>query len=132
MTLPVDRAWSKPLDRAVPEGAYISVAYCYDGRAEKTLYSPCMWRQGCFAESVAFTVKQTQENACVVSVCSDRFAKAVRLQMPDNYRFTYSDNYFDLEAGEAKQVTVTAPFAFDGGDLSVSVFCRAGAPDRKS
>ena len=42
------------------------------------------------------------------------------INMPDNYKCTYSDNYIDLEAGEEKTVMITCPDAISASDVRVS------------
>ncbi len=122
VALPTGRAWKKPVGRTVESGTYLCVTYSYSGKKRRTLYSPSFWSDCRLADGVKFSAKKTKENECVVTVCADRLAKAVRLSMPDDYKYFYSDNYFDLEAGETARITVTATEAFDGKSLTADVF----------
>lgn len=42
-----------------------------------------------------------------VSLKANAYTKSVFVHLKDNYRYIYSDNYFDLEKGEEKTILVT-------------------------
>ncbi len=80
--------------------------YAMSGDGElRTVYSPDMWHSCKFESDYRYTVKSG--DGCVeVTLKANAFAKGVTLRLPDNCRYTYSDNYFDLEAGEEKTVCI--------------------------
>ena len=40
--------------------------------------------------------------------------------MPDNYKCDYSDNYFDLEAGEKKTIIISSAEKIDVKDVEIT------------
>lgn len=76
-----------------------------DGQKLSVVYSYDMWHSCKFASDYEYTV--TQKNDCLaVTFTANKFAKGVTLTLPDNFRYRYSDNYFDLQVGEQKTVYV--------------------------
>ena len=46
------------------------------------------------------------ENGIAVTIKAKSFVKGVTLRLPDCYAYTFSDNYFDMQAGEKKTVYI--------------------------
>ena len=44
--------------------------------------------------------------------------------MKDNYKYTYSDNYIDVEAGKEKSVVITANEPIDETQITVTDFAK--------
>lgn len=62
-----------------------------------------MWHTCRFASDYTYKVEKLSD-CYAVTIAAKQFAKGVIVRMKDNYRFTYSDNYVDLQAGE--QITL--------------------------
>ena len=76
-----------------------------DGQRLSVVYSYDMWHDCKFASDYNYTV--TPKDDCLaVTFTAKQFAKGITLTLPDNYKYRYSDNYFDLQAGEQKTVYV--------------------------
>ena len=64
-----------------------------------------MWHTCRFESDYSYSVKE-MENGLVVTVKANSFVKALTLRLPDNYKYDYSENYFDMQAGEEKTVYI--------------------------
>ncbi len=100
--------------------AYLYVAYSYDGKKTTTLYSPCFWSGAKFESDYAVEKKQLSRNRIAVTVKANKFAKSVFVNMPDNYKRDYSDNYFDVEAGDEKTVVISSAEEIRAEDVVVT------------
>ena len=69
------------------------------------VYSYDMWHTCRFESDYSYSVKE-MENGLVVTVKANSFVKALTLRLPDNYKYDYSENYFDMQAGEEKTVYI--------------------------
>lgn len=65
-------------------------------------------------------IEQKDANTIAVTIKANAFAKSVFINMPNNYKCTYTDNYIDLEAGEEKIVVITCPDAISASDVCIS------------
>ena len=87
------------------KNAYL-FAECVFGE-EKLLcvYSYDMWKTCEFVSDYAYKAEKL-ENGLLVKIKANSFAKGVTLRLPENCKYLYSDNYFDMQAGEEKTVYV--------------------------
>ena len=99
---------------------YLVATYVVDGKEVKNYYSPKMWVKQEFESN--YEVKKTQitDKLAEVEIKANAFTKMVYLSMKDNYKFTYSDNYFDVEKGASVKVTVTCEEPFDVNEMVVT------------
>ena len=71
--------------------------------------TPCWWKilwKTCeFVSDYAYKAEKL-ENGLLVKIKANSFAKGVTLRLPENCKYLYSDNYFDMQAGEEKTVYV--------------------------
>lgn len=119
-TLATIGAFYLDLERDIEQkNTYLYVTYCVDGEKTTTLYSWDFWSSAKFKSDYAFSVEQKDEKTVVVTIKANSFAKSVFINMPDNYKCTYSDNYIDVEAGEEKTVTITSNDAIFAKDVCV-------------
>ncbi len=89
----------------------------------EALYSADMWHGCRFESDYSWSVKY-QDGAVAVTVKASKFAKGVTVRLPDNYKYTYSDNYFDIEAGEEKTVYIYGGSEADIAKITVSDFAK--------
>ena len=87
------------------ENTYLYAQCVVNKETLSTVYSYDMWHTCAFNSNYTYKVKKT-ENGLMVTLKAKEFAKGVTLRLPDNYKYTYSDNYFDMQAGEKKVVYV--------------------------
>jgi len=110
-------------DVVVDRNSYL-FAYFDGEESVKTTYFPQMWRDVAFRAdySVSFgDVKQTEEGYEVTAtVSANDYLRTVVFEM-ENLAF-YSDNYFDLEAGDSKTITIRSKERFNTKDIKVSDF----------
>lgn len=103
------------------ENAYLYAACKANGESLSTVYSYDMWHTCRFASKYTYKVKKT-ENGLAVTIKAKEFAKGITLRLPDNYKYTYSDNYFDMQAGEKKTVYIVGEAKAE--DLTVTDFAK--------
>ena len=65
-------------------------------------------------------VAQQDANTIAVTIKANAFAKSVFINMPDNYKCTYTDNYVDVEAGDEKTIIITSKDVISASDVCVS------------
>ena len=95
----------KVVDNFRQANTYLFAETTIDGQKVSTAYSYDMWHDCRFTSDYTVTKTKTDFGA-TVAVVANKFAKGVTLTLPDNYGYVYSDNYFDLQAGETKTVYV--------------------------
>ena len=83
--------------------SYLFAEYVMDGVKHVTVFSYDMWHTCRFASDYTYKVEKLSD-CYAVTIAAKQFAKGVIVRMKENYRFTYSDNYVDLQAGE--QITL--------------------------
>ena len=88
--------------------------------AVNEIYSVDFWRGYTFKNEYTYTAEKTAEDVIQVKFKADTFVRTVILSLPDNYKYTYSDNYFDMQAGEEKVVVITDTKGVNVDDLIVS------------
>ena len=69
------------------------------------VYSYDMWHTCTFKSDYSYAIKREQDGISVTFKANE-FAKGVTLRLPENHKYKYSDNYFDLQAGEEKTVHI--------------------------
>ena len=84
---------------------YLYAKGILNGKEYKTVYSYNMWSGYTFDSDYSYEVEQ-EDDKLIVSFNANRFIKGIILRLPENSQYIYSDNYFDMEAGEEKQVTI--------------------------
>ena len=109
------------VDPVGQENTYL-YAKCYaKGGILSTVYSCDMWRTCNFESKYTYKVKAKGDDL-VVTIKAEEFVKGVTLRLPNNYGYTYSDNYFDMEAGEKKKVYIYGAANAEG--LTITDFAK--------
>ena len=98
--------------------SYLFAEYDMDGVKHVTVFSYDMWHTCRFASDYTYSVEKLSD-CYAVTIAAKQFAKGVIVRMKDNYRFTYSDNYVDLQAGE--QITLYIYGATDKDIATIEV-----------
>ena len=102
------------------ENTYLYVTYTVDGEKTTTLYSWDFWSSAKFKSDYTVKIEQQNANTIAVTIKANAFAKSVFINMPDNYKCTYTDNYIDLEAGEEKTVIITCKDEISSANVRVT------------
>ena len=90
------------------------------------LFSLNLWKNCKFNSN--YSVSTTAEgNKAFVTIQAKEFAKSVFISLTNNYQYTYSDNYIDLEAGTAQTIVITSNKAIDVSQICVTDFAKAGS-----
>lgn len=112
-TLDISGAFYAEVGFEIVENAYFYVTYRYDGEEVTTLYSPDFWSNEKFESDYVVKTEKISDNCVKVKVKANKFAKSVFVSLPDNFKYDYSDNYFDVEAGSEKEITITSTEKID-------------------
>lgn len=100
-----------------------SESYLYASLPEGTSILMRHYRGRTFESDVSYTLgKARPKNGRYYADCTvhaNRFAKAVYLDMAEEYDFYASDNYFDLEAGAEALITLSACKEFTQKDITL-------------
>lgn len=98
--------WSKLVtDDFAKEDTYLFAEAECGGKPISAVYSYDMWHT--FGATDDYTVSTAPaDDGLSVTVTAKKFVRGVIIRMPENFRYTYSDNYFDLQAGETKTVLI--------------------------
>lgn len=125
-TIHPDKAFAeKVVGSVATKDAYLYVRYTVNGETQTSVFSLDFWSK-CDFESDYTVTTTANGNQAFVRVKANKFAKSVFISLPDNYKYTYSDNYLDVEAGEEKTIVITADEAIDVAKLTVTDFAKAG------
>ena len=121
--VPMNGVYRQSIGKA-PEadGAYLYATYEADGEKQKTLYSPKFWKGCKFVSDFKTEIKQLSEKQAQITVFANSFVKSAFISLKDNYKYTYSDNYLDIEAGDKQTVIVTSEEPFDASDIVIEAF----------
>ena len=104
--------------------SYLYITYTVNGETKTNVFSLDFWHSCSFESDYAVDVK-VNGNKAVVTIKANKFAKSVFVSLPDNFKYTYSDNYIDVEAGTEKSVIITANESIDVTKLTVTDFAKA-------
>ena len=101
---------------------YLFAEATINGQELSTVYSYDMWHTCDFKSNYTYKVKKT-DNGLAVSFKAKTFVKGITLRLPDCYSYSFSDNYFDMQAGEKKTVYIVGIGA-KAKDLTVTDFAK--------
>lgn len=108
-----------PVDRA---DTYLYVR-CDDGKEQwSSVYSPDLWSRAPHMGTCTVSTQRITDNKVRLTVTADGFVKGLFIHFPDNYRYSYSDNYLDLEHGQQQVVEITCSDPIDLTQMVVTVF----------
>ena len=120
-----ETAFTLKLNNSVEtKDSYLYITYTVNGETKTNVFSLDFWHSCSFESDYAVGVK-ANGNKAVVTIKANKFAKSVFISLPDNYKYTYSDNYIDVEAGTEKSVIITANEPIDVTKLTVTDFAKA-------
>ena len=90
------------------------------------MFSYDMWHTCKFVSDYVYKVDKLPD-CYAVTVAAKQFAKGVIVRMKDNYKFTFSDNYVDLQAGEQVTLYIYGATDDDIATLEVTDFAKETA-----
>ncbi len=116
-------AYSLPVEvQSIPD-TYLFVGAKADKESLSSVYSPDMWHSSHFTSDYRWNAEYVGE-AIALTVKARAFAKGVTVRLPDNCKYTYSDNYFDVEAGEEKTIYIYGASKADIENIVVTDFAK--------
>ncbi len=86
---------------------YLFAKYVLDGTEQTNVYSYNFWKNLNFESDYSVKTESVDANTVKITVKANKFAKSVYISKKDNFKYEYSDNYLDIEAGAEKTVFVT-------------------------
>jgi len=96
------------LDFEPKEGTYLVAEYQILTTKQKTIYSPRMYSDAKCSGDFEWKISKQDEKSCDIQVVANGFVKSLFVNLDDNYKYLYSDNYLDLEPGEKAAIYVVA------------------------
>ena len=103
---------------------YLFAEYLENDEMQTVVYSPKLWDNVRFTSDYDVVIEKIDACAVKVTVKARAFAKSVFISLKDNYKYTYSDNYIDVEAGKEKSVVITANEPIDETQITVTDFAK--------
>lgn len=104
-------------------GAYMSAEFLgKDGRKNKTIYFPKLWKELPFVSDVAYELRENEGGRYALKLRANAFARTVFLDYADNTGIVYSDNFFDMEKGEERLILIETSKAIDFARFRVRTF----------
>ena len=113
-------------DDRIKSGTYLFAYYDGDAHGEN-LYSDDFWRNCKFESDYDYKIEKIDDHTAKITVKANKFAKQVFVSAKDNFRYLYSDNYFDVEAGREKTITVTSKDVIDENAFTITDFAKETA-----
>ena len=113
--------WGVPL-YLEGEGDYMTAEFIGEESAEKYIFFHRQWKGKHFVSDIRWSVADVSANECRVELFAENFARSVFLDCPDNSRIVYSDNYFDMEKGDARTIYIRSDIPVDKNFISVKTF----------
>ncbi len=105
------------------ENCYLFAEYEQSGEKKSTVFSYDMWHSCSFQSDYSYEITEYADSMAV-KLKANAFAKGITLRLPENCKYTYSDNYIDLQAGEETTVYISGTKPGDSGKLEITDFGR--------
>lgn len=77
-----------------------------------------------FTSDYEVVTEKLRDRQVKLTVKANAFAKSVFVSIKDNYKYTYSDNYIDVEAGKEKSIVITSSEPIDETLITVTDFAK--------
>lgn len=106
------------------KNAYLYVTYTVNGETKTNVFSLDFWHSCAFESDYTVEVK-ANGNTASMKIKANKFAKSVFVSLPENYKYEYSDNYIDVEAGQETTITISANEPIDATKVTVTDFAKA-------
>lgn len=113
-----------PLDFLDDEESYLYAEYM-DGQEKKSIiYSTSLWSGVRLESDYAVEAKAISSRKVEVTIRAKKLAKNVYVHLKDNYAYSFSDNYFDVEAGQSKTILVSSSRSIDPKAIEVTDYAK--------
>jgi len=92
------------------------------GGKDKNIYFPRLWKGFDFKTSLTVNKENVSETEVKITVTANEFARKIFIDSPDNCGLVYEDNYFDMEKGETREITVKAERKLSAEEFTVKTY----------
>lgn len=124
-TLGTEKAFVSKINKDIDtKNSYLFVTYTVNGETKTNVFSLDFWHNCRFASDYTVVAKAEGSKA-TVTIKANKFAKSVFISLPENYKYDYSDNYLDIEAGQEKTVVISSSDMIDESEIIVTDFSKA-------
>ncbi len=108
------------IDKDVKNG-YLSAQISGDV-SDKSVYFYNLWKDLPFETNLTVKVERKSENELTVFIKANEFARTVFIDVPYGVKVVLDDNYFDMEKGDERAITVSADLPLAEKDITVKTF----------
>ncbi len=110
ISLTAEKDIPKKIAVTLNEGDYLSAEFVCNAESYKEIFLRKPTKEYTFQGDISYTAEET-DDGCQVKITAKSFARGVFVDCADNSDVYYSDNFFDMEAGEEKTVVITGKSA---------------------
>jgi len=96
---------------------YLTAEYKVVGQKQKTIYSPAFYSDSKCGDDFEWKLVNENKDSFDISVKANSFVKSLFINLEDNCKYLFSDNYLDLETGES---------------ATIHIVCKEGKPNISS
>lgn len=89
---------------------------------DKSIYFYDLWKDKDFVSDIIVSKKELSETEFSLKIKAKKFARAVFIDTPYELRPVISDNYFDMEAGEEREIIVKTAKKAGTDEITVKTF----------
>ena len=117
-----DGVFARKTDR-FDENDYMTAQFFAEGRqTEKSVYFNRLWRDKLFSSDIVYSVRRASATTYLLHIKANSFARMVFIDYPDNAGVFYEDNYFDMEKGDERTITIETEIPVDPSEFTVKTF----------
>lgn len=103
------------------KNAYLN-AEISGGEEDKSIYFYDLWKNKPFVSDIAVEKEKTGEKEFKIKIRAKKFARLVFIDTPYETNPEISDNYFDMEAGEEREITVKTANNINEQDITLKTY----------
>lgn len=123
VSLNSDDSWKIKVEKQFElKNTYLYVKYNYGFGDIVNFYSYDLWKSCVFESDFEYSICPIDEYNAEITVKANKFTKSIFINFPNNCMVDYSDNYFDLEAGQSIKVKVVSNEIIDFNKIKITSF----------
>ena len=104
------------------EKSYLFAEIIGDGISDKSIYFYDLWQGAEWKSDLCVKAEQISEKSVRLTVTANEFARLVFIDTPYGGGVVISDDYFDMEKGDKRVITLSADFPIDANAVGVKTF----------
>lgn len=122
ITVKANSVYSDIVSFNIPDNKYLVSEISGKDIRDKSIYFPKLWKDFDFATDITVQAKQKSENEVELYIKANKFARTVFIDTPYGGEVIIEDNYFDMEKGDERKITLQAKFPLNKDSISVKTF----------